>query len=227
FRRYTHTLVDAPFDVHGIAAGGHRLQTLTDDRLSQHGGGSGSVARLVRGAGSHLLQHLRAHVLKTVLQLDLLGDRNSVFRDGRRAVTLLEHGVAPPGAECRLHRIRKDIDAPEHALARIVIESNFFRSHCRALPVSYLDSMTAMMSSSRMTRSSSPSTFTSAPLNLPNRIVSPTLTSQGRTFSLSRILPLPTATILPCVGLSPAVSGMTMPPGEARSASRRFTMTRS
>ena len=50
-----------------------------------------------------------------------------------------------------------------------------------------------MTSSSRMTRYSSPSTFTSVPLYLPKRILSPTLTSSGRTSPFSRILPLPTA----------------------------------
>src|SRR5438309_1528855 len=56
------------------------------------------------------------------------------------------------------------------------------------------EELSAMTSSSRMTTSSSPSTFTSVPLYLPKRILSPTLTSQGRTSPFSRILPLPTAT---------------------------------
>src|SRR5438477_4314925 len=107
-------------------------------------------------------QHLRAHVLEFVFELDLLRNRNTVLRDGRSAVALLEHRVAALRAECRLHRIRKDVDALEHALARIVAKSYFFGCHCRVLRVSYFDSITAMTSSSRMTTSSSPSTFTSS-----------------------------------------------------------------
>jgi len=42
------------------------------------------------------------------------------------AVALLEHRVAALRAECRLHRIRKDVDALEQALARIVAKSYFF-----------------------------------------------------------------------------------------------------
>src|SRR5207302_244845 len=173
------------------------------------------------------LTHLRAHVLEFVFELDLLRNRNTVLRDGRSAVALLEHRVAALRAECHLHRIRKDVDALEHALARIVAKSYFFGCHCRVLRVSYFDSITAMTSSSRMTTSSSPSTFTSVPVYLPKRILSPTLTSQGRTCPFSRILPLPTATIFPRMGFSAAVSGITMPPGEVRSSSKRFTMTRS
>src|SRR6185312_9614737 len=138
-----------------------------------------------------------------------------------------EHRVAALRAECGLDRICQDVDALEHAPARIITESYFFRSHCRVLGCVYFDSMTAMTSSSRMTTSSAPSNLTSAPLYLPNRIRSPTLKSQGRTCPFSRILPLPTATILPCTGFSAAVSGITMPPGEVRSSSRRFTITRS
>src|SRR5690606_19074304 len=55
----------------------------------------------------------------------------------------------------------------------------------------------AMMSSSRITSTSSPSTFTVWPEYLPNRTVSPTLTSRARTLPSSRILPLPTASTLP------------------------------
>src|SRR5205814_666678 len=112
----------------------------------------------------HAIDHLE-FIVKSLTLFDgddtFLANRNTVLRDGRGAVALLEHRVAALRAECRLHRIRKDVGALEHALARIVAKSYFFRCHCRVLRVSYLDSMTAMTSSSRMTTSSSPSTFTS------------------------------------------------------------------
>src|SRR3977135_1592897 len=61
---------------------------------------------------------------------------------------------------------------------------------------------TPMMSSSRITRYSVPSTFTAWPENLPNRMRSPTLTSSGRTLPSSRIFPLPTAMTSPWAGLA-------------------------
>src|SRR5262245_58472500 len=84
-----------------------------------------------------------------------------------------------------------------------------------------------MMSSSRITSSSSPCTFTVCPEYLPNRILSPTFTDIGRTLPSSSSLPVPTATTSPVSGFSAAVSGMTMPDAVLRSSSRRFTMTRS
>src|SRR5258708_28076041 len=84
-----------------------------------------------------------------------------------------------------------------------------------------------MMSSSRMTRSSSPLTFTVGAEYLPKRTRSPTFTSIGMSLPLSSFLPLPTATISPWSGFSAAVSGMTMPPADLRSSSMRLTITRS
>src|SRR6185369_7541632 len=155
------------------------------------------------------------------LELDLFGNRDTVLRDGRSAEALVEHRVAALGAERRLDGVGEDVHAAEHFHAGVIAKSYFFSSH------DYLPSMTAMTSSSRMTTSSSPSTFTSVPEYLPNRILSPTFTSSARTLPSSKILPLPTATILPCTGFSAAESGITMPPAETRSSSRRFTITRS
>src|SRR6185312_9524465 len=199
-----------------------------NDRLREHGGRGGTVAGLIGGVGRDLLHHLRAHVLELVLELDLLRDRDTVLGDGGCAEALLEHRIAALRAERRLDRIGENIHALEHALALVIAETDFFGCHCLdPLIKSYLLSMTAMTSSSRMTSNSSPSSLTSVPLYLPNRILSPTFTSRGRTLPSSRILPLPTATIFPWTGFSAAVSGITMPPGEVRSSSRRFTMTRS
>src|SRR6188768_4521600 len=214
-------LVDAALDVHRVAARGNGLEAFADDRLREHGGGGGAVASFVRGVGSDFLHHLRAHVLELVLELDFLRDRHAVLGDGGGAEALLEHGIAALGAERRLDGVGENVDAAEHLHACVIAESYFFSCH------DYLPSMTAMTSSSRMTTSSSPSTFTSVPEYLPNRILSPTFTSSARTLPSSKILPLPTATILPCTGFSAAESGITMPPAETRSSSRRFTITRS
>ena len=59
---------------------------------------------------------------------------------------------------------------------------------------------------------SSPSSFTSVPDHLPNRILSPALTSSGVIFPSSSRVPAPTETTSPSCGFSLAVSGMMIPP---------------
>ena len=130
---------------------------------------------------------------------------------GRRAEALVEHGIAALGAERRLDGVREDVDAAEHRRAGVVAETDFFSCH------DYLPSMTAMTSSSRMTSRSSPSTFTSVPQYLPNRILSPTLTSSGTDVAVLQDLALAHRNDLALDGLlGRRVSGITMPPAEVR-----------
>ena len=76
-------LVDAALEVHRVVARGDELEALAVDRLGEHGGGGGAVAGDVGGLGGDLLDHLRAHVLELVLELDLLGDGDAVLGDRR------------------------------------------------------------------------------------------------------------------------------------------------
>ena len=82
--------VDAALEVHRVGAGGNRLGAFADDRLGEHGGGGGAVAGDVGGLGGDLTQHLRAHVLELVLELDLLGDGDAVLGDAGGAERLLD-----------------------------------------------------------------------------------------------------------------------------------------
>ena len=104
-------LIDAAPQIHGIGAGSNRLGTFPDDGLGKHGGRGCAVAGLVGGLGGDLLEHLGAHVLELVLELDLLGDGHAILGDAWRAIRLIEHDVAPLGAECNLDRVGEDIDA--------------------------------------------------------------------------------------------------------------------
>ena len=108
-------LVDAALQVHRVHAGGDVLHAFVHDRLGQHGGGGGAVTGDVGGLGSDFLDHLRAHVLELVLQLDFLGDRDAVLGDGGGAEGALEHDVAALGAERDLDRVGEDVDACDHA----------------------------------------------------------------------------------------------------------------
>ena len=129
-----HGLVDAALEVHRVHAGGDVLHAFADDRLGQHGGGSGAVTGDVGGLGSNFLDHLRAHVLELVLQFDFLGDRHAVLGDGRGTEGTLQNHVAALGAEGHLDGVGEDIDATNHALTSGVAELNFFSCHLYVSP---------------------------------------------------------------------------------------------
>ncbi len=122
-------LVDAALQIHRVDARGDGLQALADDRLREHGGGGGAVAGFIGSVGSDFLHHLRAHVLELVLELDLLGDRDSVLGDGGGAEALVEHRIAALGTQRNLHGIRQNIHTLEHALPGVVAEAYVFCCH--------------------------------------------------------------------------------------------------
>src|SRR5712664_3469268 len=122
-------LVDAALDLHGVVARGDQLRAFAEDGLGKHGRGGGAVAGHVGGPGGDLLHHLRAHVLELVLQLDLLGHRHAVLRDGGGAERLLDHHVAALGPEGDLHRVGERVDAFEDGLARADVKQDFLGSH--------------------------------------------------------------------------------------------------
>ena len=77
----------------------------------------------------HLAHHLGAHVLELVGELDLLGDGDAVLGDARRAERLVEHDVAALGAERHLDRVGENVDAAQHAVARVAAKMYFFGCH--------------------------------------------------------------------------------------------------
>ena len=72
-------LLHAASQGHRVGTRGDKSQAVAEDRLGQHGGGGGAVARHVTGLGGGLLHELGAHVLELVFQLDVFGDRHAVF----------------------------------------------------------------------------------------------------------------------------------------------------
>ncbi len=121
--------VDAALEVHRVHAGRDRLCALAHDRLRQHGCGGGAVARQIVGLLRHFAHHLRAHVLELVLKLDFLRDRHAVLGDARRAERLVENDVAALRAERHLHGVGENVDAAQHAVARVGREFHFLGSH--------------------------------------------------------------------------------------------------
>lgn len=132
----THRLVDAALEIHRVHAGGHMLHAFLHDGLGEHGGGRGAVTGNVGGLGGDLLDHLRAHVLEAILQLDFLGDGHAVLGDGRGAEAALDDDVAALGPERHLHGIGKHVHALDDAGARAVVEFDVFCTHVRCSGVS-------------------------------------------------------------------------------------------
>ena len=122
-------LVDAALEVHRVGAGSDRLGAFPDDGLRQHGGGGGAVTGDVGGLGGDLAQHLRAHVLELVFELDLLGDGHAVLGDARSTVRLFQHHVAALGTERHLDGVGENVDAAQHALACVLRKLDVLGSH--------------------------------------------------------------------------------------------------
>ena len=117
-------LLDAALDVHRVRAGDDVLRAFAVDGLRQHGRGGGAVAGDVGRLARDFADHLRAHVLERVLQVDFLGDRHAVLGDGRRSELLVEDDVAALGAEGDLDRVGQLVDAAQHGLPRLLAVHN-------------------------------------------------------------------------------------------------------
>src|SRR5215210_1298972 len=136
----------------------------------------------------HRAQHLRAHVLELVLEFDFLGDGDAVLGDAGSAEALVDHHVAALGTQRDLHRVGEDVHALEDPFARIARKAYVFGSHDAVLSNAMVDTSdtvqgdrvedqatTPNTSDSFMISRSSPSTLTSVPDHLPNRMRSPAL----------------------------------------------------
>src|ERR1017187_6916871 len=115
--RLLHGNVDAALDLHRVVPGGDHLDALAVDGLGEDGGRRRAVASDVGGLGGDLTDHLGAHVLERVLQLDLLGDRDAVLRDRGRAEPFVDDDVPALGPERDLHGVGQLVDATEDVLA--------------------------------------------------------------------------------------------------------------
>src|SRR4029079_1761894 len=216
---------DAALELHRVVTGRDELGALAIDRLRENRRGRRAVAGVVRRLGSDFLDHLRAHVLELVLELDLLGDGDAVLGDRRGAPRLLDHDVAAARAEGDLHRVGEGVDPVRDLRTGVFLKQNFLGSH-DLVSLLYF-SMTPRTSSSRRMRCSTPSTLISVPAYLPNRIRSPFFTSSATRVPSSRRLPEPTATTSPSSGRSLALSGMMIPPLVFSCSSTRRTSRRS
>src|SRR5690606_34384993 len=124
------SLVDTALQVDGVETSGNVLQAFLDDGLSQHGGGGGAVAGVVRGLRSNVFNELSADVFELVFQFDFLGNRHAVFGDGRGAERALEHNVTALGAQGGFDSVGENIHATNDAHTRVIAEQDLLGSHC-------------------------------------------------------------------------------------------------
>jgi hypothetical protein len=69
--------LDALLQGHRVGAGGHVAQALAHHAPGEHGGGGGAVTGDVVGLLGDFLDELGADLLVRILELDLLGDRDT------------------------------------------------------------------------------------------------------------------------------------------------------
>src|SRR5216684_2226057 len=122
-----HGLFDAALESSRAGACGDSLDALAEDGLSEHGRGGRAVTGNVGSLGSDFADHLRAHVLEGISELDLLGNGHAVLGDDGRAELLLDHRIAALGAEGDLHCVGKSIHAAQNRLTGILTCNNLLR----------------------------------------------------------------------------------------------------
>ena len=127
-------LVHPALHQHRVDAGDDGAEALVVDGLGHDGGGGRAVAGDVGGLAGDLLDHLGAHVLVLVLELDLLGDGDAVLGDRRRAERLLDDDVAAARAERHLDGAGQLRDPALHRLPGVLIERDHLGGHESDLP---------------------------------------------------------------------------------------------
>ena len=108
---------------------GHVLQTFAEDGFGEDRRGGGTVTGVVGRLGSDFLDHLRAHVLKGVRQLDFLRDGHTVLRDGGGTELLVDDDIAAFRAERRLDGLGQSGNTGQQGLTAFRIVLNLFSSH--------------------------------------------------------------------------------------------------
>jgi hypothetical protein len=82
FNRSNDSFVDTTFQIHWVHTSSNGFQAFGDDRLSQYSCSGSTVTRSIICLRSHFFNHLCAHVLEFIFQLNLFRHRNTIFSDG-------------------------------------------------------------------------------------------------------------------------------------------------
>jgi hypothetical protein len=121
--------IQSALQVDGARTGCDVAHAVGEDGLRQHGGGAGAVAHGVAGPLRCLAQHLRTEVLLRILEFHLLGDRNAIVADDRRAPFLLDQHRLGLRPERETHGVRELRGAAQHLLARGGAEQDLLHCH--------------------------------------------------------------------------------------------------
>ena len=119
---------DATAKIGGVDASRDVLEGLGKDGAGEDGGGGGSIAGLVVGLAGDVHHEAGAEVLELVLELDGLGDGDTVLGDLGTAVGLLNDDIAALGTEGDGDGVGELVDTLEHCLAAIVAKAHVLGS---------------------------------------------------------------------------------------------------
>ena len=107
--------VDTASEVHGVHASGDGLAALVVDGAGEDGGGGGTITGALVGLAGDLADEGGTHVLELVLEIDGLGDGDTILCDLGGAVGLVNDDVSALGAEGGFYGISELIDTSEHS----------------------------------------------------------------------------------------------------------------
>ncbi len=110
-------LLDAALQFHRVGAGDDVARAFTVDGLGEHRRRRRAVTGRVGRLARDFADHLGAHVLERVLEVDFLRDRHAVLGDGGGAELLVEDHVPALGTEGHLDRVRELVHAAKNRLA--------------------------------------------------------------------------------------------------------------
>jgi len=119
-----NSLVDAALERHRVCAGSNSLYAFAVDCLGEHRSGCSPVTGNVAGLGSDFLDHLRAHVLERVSELDFFSYGHAVLGDGGRTELLFDDDIAALRTECDFDCVCERVHAAKNRLARIFSVQN-------------------------------------------------------------------------------------------------------
>ncbi len=114
--------LDALLQRHGVGAGRDVAEALADHRPREHRGGGGAVTGDVVGLLGDLFDELGADLFVGVLELDLLGDGDTIVGDRGSAPLLVEHHVAAFGAERDPHGVGELVHARFESAPSLFVE---------------------------------------------------------------------------------------------------------
>ena len=112
FNSLLGSLLHSASQSNGICTCGKILQTLVNHCLSKNCCCSSSVTGNIICLCSYFLYELGTHVLKGILELDLLCDGHAVVCDERRAIGLVKNYIAAFRSKSHANCVRKLINAP-------------------------------------------------------------------------------------------------------------------